>query len=251
MKTWFERVVFAVDSGAVTTVIPKGAVKFVPLEATPESRSGQYFSAANGGRVYNLGRRILRGLLGTATGPMRGIKATVTEVTKALLSVADLVDTGHTVIFSRSGSRAVHDETGEVTEFTRRRNTFEVTLLAPRPTTRLNRWTRTASTEDTPMTTVSSSSMEVDRAKPWRRRRNAKMDVDVVASADDLFADEPPPEAPRAEETGGPGPDPGPCVVCQEVPLVKTVRAPEEPTKKERDDHAALRQLFDYNTGYR
>ncbi len=86
--------------------------------------------------------------------------------------------------------------------------------------------------------------MEVDRAKPWRRRRNAKMDVDVVASADDLFADEQPPEAPRAEETGGPGPDPGPCVVCQEVPLVKTVRAPDEPTKKERDDHAALHWPF-------
>ena len=68
------------------------------------------------------------------------------------------------------------------------------------------------------MTTTSGTGMEVDRAKP-RRRRSSKMDVDVVASADDLFADEPQQEPPRVDETGGPGPDPGPCLVCQEIPL--------------------------------
>eukprot|EP00971_Amphidinium_carterae_P340275 6478522-Amphidinium_carterae.2 len=49
-------------------------------------------------------------------------------VTKPLLSVADMVDQGHTVTFSRQGSCATHDKTGAVLPRTRRNRVFEVDL---------------------------------------------------------------------------------------------------------------------------
>ena len=46
-------------------------------------------------------------------------------MTKALASVADMVDQGHTVVFAKERAFAVHEETKEVLEFKRRNKVYE------------------------------------------------------------------------------------------------------------------------------
>ena len=64
-------------------------------------------------------------------GASRALRARVGDVSKALLAVASMVDSGHKVIFdseSSGGSMAIHKTTGSVTKFVRRNNVFEVDL---------------------------------------------------------------------------------------------------------------------------
>ena len=73
----------------------------------------------------NEGERQLN--LQTADGKVRGAKVQVADVRKPLMSVAEMVDAGQDVHFLASGQAyAVHKATGEVTQFTRRKNVFEL-----------------------------------------------------------------------------------------------------------------------------
>ena len=54
---------------------------------------------ANGAKVRDMGTR---SLFGTISGKRRGLRASAADVSKALASVADMVDQGHVVVFSRT-----------------------------------------------------------------------------------------------------------------------------------------------------
>ena len=57
------------------------------------------------------------------------IKPRITGVHKGLLSVSEMVDNGHDVHFTQKhGGYAVHRESGEVTEFTRREGVYELVV---------------------------------------------------------------------------------------------------------------------------
>ena len=101
----------AVDSGASETVIPEQMVTGVPLQPSPASRRGVEYEVANGQRIPNLGQKTFAGV--TPDGTRRAVTAQVCDVNKGLMSVAKLVDAGHTVIFAREGSRIIDDTTGE------------------------------------------------------------------------------------------------------------------------------------------
>ena len=53
------------------------------------------------------------------------MRATVADVTKPLAAVADMVDAGQVVVFSKHGSFAVNELTGEKLAFTRRTKVYE------------------------------------------------------------------------------------------------------------------------------
>ena len=86
------------------------------------SASGKVYYTANGGRVRDLGTRRLIGKIG---GRRRGLRASAADVSKALASVADMVDPGHIVLFSKDRPFAYHPKSKETIEFTRRSKVYE------------------------------------------------------------------------------------------------------------------------------
>ena len=116
------RLTVGVDSGAAASVVPVSQFADYPLEHNDLSRRGGGYFNASGGRVKDHGTRSLVGEVG---GQRKGFKASAASVTKALASVADMVDQGHTVVFAKERAFAVHGETKEVLEFKRRNKVYE------------------------------------------------------------------------------------------------------------------------------
>ena len=48
-----------IDSGACASVMPTSWCNHVPLNETPQSRSGDYYRAANGSKIYHEGERVI------------------------------------------------------------------------------------------------------------------------------------------------------------------------------------------------
>ena len=59
-KKWTQ-LEFAVDSGAVATVIPPCAVAGMTIKPSEASRAGHSYHSADGGEIPNLGEVTLRG----------------------------------------------------------------------------------------------------------------------------------------------------------------------------------------------
>ena len=122
-----EVITFAVDSGAAVTVIdPKKATSY-PLLENAESRAGKTYRSAFGGTMPDLGTRALVGTVGS-TGTVRGMKARVAKVVRPLLSVFEMVESGHRVVFDSDGSYAEHKTTGCKTPFRVRNRSYELDL---------------------------------------------------------------------------------------------------------------------------
>ena len=74
-------------------------------------RKGVRYEVASGDLIPNLGEKCFTAV--AESGQERVIKAQVCEVNKALLSVHRMVQAGNTVVFSKQGSYAQDDATGE------------------------------------------------------------------------------------------------------------------------------------------
>ena len=117
--TW-EPVEVIMDSGAHVSVGPPtlGRQAGYKVEASPGSRAGICYTAANGGELPNLGQRFMAVV--TEEGTLRGMEQQVADVTKPLESVRANVRAGHAVIFDDDGtgrgmgSYLINKSTGEV-----------------------------------------------------------------------------------------------------------------------------------------
>ena len=88
-----------------------------PLEESEQSRAGvEYLPAGVDTTVRDLGNRTLSC---DVEGKARRMRFHVCKVRKPLLAVSAMVDAGHDVHFSRSGSYAYHRDTKEYTRITR------------------------------------------------------------------------------------------------------------------------------------
>ena len=110
----WEAIDFAVDSGASETVMGEGLIRSVEMTPSAASLRGVKYEVANGERIPNLGEKHLRGLT-DREGYQRQVTAQVCDVSKPLMSVAKLVATGNTVVFTKSGSYIENDATAERT----------------------------------------------------------------------------------------------------------------------------------------
>ncbi len=102
-----------VDSCAATSAIPATSCDDYPLRTT--STTGQVYSTATEEPVAERGTRAV---LAKVADHLRAfnLKA-INGITKARLSVHDLVQTGHRVTFDDDRSVAVHKTTGQVVPF--------------------------------------------------------------------------------------------------------------------------------------
>ncbi|CAK0888783.1 unnamed protein product [Prorocentrum cordatum] len=115
-----------VDSCAAASVLPRGSCTGYPVH-----EGGQAISckAASGHYVNDEGEKILVGAMPGAS-QARAAKFRVADISKPLLSVAEMVDSGHRLVFDSEGgqdiSYACHKTSGDVVRFCRRNKVYEM-----------------------------------------------------------------------------------------------------------------------------
>ena len=110
---------FGVDSGAALTVVRSDVATDYPVM----SGRKRFLRAANGQAIPDLGNKEIT--LKDGKGH-RIVRTAVAGVSKNLLSVSQLVDAGHEVIFSPKKSVIRHLQTGRVKEIERTNGVYEV-----------------------------------------------------------------------------------------------------------------------------
>ena len=108
----------ALDSGAVIHVCAPTDCLGYAFSESPGSRRGQEFLMGDGGTIPNLGQKALN-LLDESVGRDLSSVFQIAAVTRPLMSVGNICDEGHEVIF-RSDMAIVNDPQGsEICRFTR------------------------------------------------------------------------------------------------------------------------------------
>jgi hypothetical protein len=124
-----------VDSGAVHSVTPPGWFPG-PTVASPWSRAGRGYRAANGTAIKNLGQVTVK--FATAAGDKCSIPFQVAEVEQPLLSVAHLTSAGNRVELGHDSGRVVNLTTGRAIALERRGGVYIMRMfiadgVAPAP----------------------------------------------------------------------------------------------------------------------
>ena len=113
-----------IDSGAGENVMPG---YMAPYTAVTESKeSGVMYTAANGEMMPNRGCKRVK--VTTQEGQLRTMNMQITDVNRALLSVAKICDAGHTVTFNTDGGIIRNNSSGEETKFRRENNVYRMTV---------------------------------------------------------------------------------------------------------------------------
>ena len=115
---------FTVDSGAGENVMSEHMAPQVPVQHSTEQDAGVVYVAANGNTMTNRGKKVLH--VCTREGQLKRMNMQVTDVNKALMSVAKICDAGHTVVFRRDGGMIRNDTSGEETQFRRENNVYRL-----------------------------------------------------------------------------------------------------------------------------
>ena len=124
-----------IDSGAANNVMPHRMVRNKKMiRATPSSKRGVHYVAANGGRIPNDGEFDFE--FSTQEGNEESTSFQIAEVNKAFGAVSYLVDNGYNVIFDKdqdSGkdlSLMIQKASGRITRFRRNRNIWVLDAMA-------------------------------------------------------------------------------------------------------------------------
>ncbi|CAK0851548.1 unnamed protein product, partial [Prorocentrum cordatum] len=117
-----------IDSCAAASALPRGSGADYPVH-----EGGQAISCktASGHYVNDEGEKILAGAMPGAS-QARAAKFRVADISKPLLSVAEMVDSGHRLVFDSEGgqdvSYAYHKTSGDVVRFCRRNKVYEMDM---------------------------------------------------------------------------------------------------------------------------
>ena len=93
-------------------------------EYSEEQVAGVIYTAANGDTMPNRGKKGLHVI--TQEGQARKVNMQITDVSRALMSVAKVCDAGHTVLFTKKGGTIRNERTGELTNFRRENNVYRL-----------------------------------------------------------------------------------------------------------------------------
>ena len=118
-----------VDSGAANNVMPRRMVRHKnKIRASPASKAGVVYVAANNGRIPNEGEVDFE--FTTEAGHAEMMVVQIAEVNKALGSVSYMVDAGFKIVFDKDLATGkdlsvmVHKATGRTTRFRRDKNVW-------------------------------------------------------------------------------------------------------------------------------
>ena len=90
-----------VDSGAAENVMPEYMAPETPVEYSDEQAAGVVYSAANGDLMPNRGKKSIPII--TGEGQARKVNMQITDVNRALMSVAKVCDVGHCAVYEQRG----------------------------------------------------------------------------------------------------------------------------------------------------
>ena len=113
------------DTCAAITMMRRADCSDYPVLATPSSRRGVWFRAANNGKIQDEGSRIL--CVG-GNDCLRQLRTKVGSISRNLLAAQDLLDMGHAIWLDNDGSYMVHKATGLKTNIVHRNRIFEMDL---------------------------------------------------------------------------------------------------------------------------
>ena len=119
-----DRMELTIDSGAGENVMPEYMAPNTPVMQSKEA--GVVYTAANGDTMPNRGRKVVK--VTTNEGQSKSMNMQITDVNRALMSVAKICDAGHTVMFRDDGGVIRNNKTGEETKFRRENNVYRMTV---------------------------------------------------------------------------------------------------------------------------
>ena len=134
-KPEWEPITIMVDSGASDSVMNPTQVPSADIQPTAGSAVGLEYEVANGESISNLGEKVLT-VIPHGGRDERSLKVQCAEVHRGLLSVAQCIDNGNSVIFDKGGSYILDNNTGERTELVGEGNIFNLRLWARPGSTR-------------------------------------------------------------------------------------------------------------------
>ncbi len=110
------------DSGAAISMMKEEQAQDYPILETVESKIGVAYTAANGGKVYDKGKRVPA--LQLENGSMKTMPFKVGKINKALCSVKDLCSAGNRVVFDDDGSYIENKKSGDITKIYEKGRTY-------------------------------------------------------------------------------------------------------------------------------
>ena len=120
-KGEWEPIELTVDSGAVDTVCPPDTLDQIEPDLSGATKDG--FTVADGSTIPNLGAKA--GVMATKEwSNLKGVSFQIAPVHKTLLSVSQMVDNNHRVVFDDDWSYLEDKATGEKTTLVRRNGLF-------------------------------------------------------------------------------------------------------------------------------
>ena len=93
------RLTLVMDSGAVKTIVPPGAIPGMPIKQT--RHTGKTFRVANGNEIPNQGETKIKGR--SVEGQAMAITAQVAAITKPLAAANEMVDADNLVVMHKDG----------------------------------------------------------------------------------------------------------------------------------------------------
>ena len=117
------------DSGAAECVAPRDMAPQYRIADSIASRSGVFYTSADGGRLDNLGQQELPIAFDNGTRAMATFQ--IANVSRPLMSVARICELGNRVLFGASGGVILNLESGQVTPFEKEDGVYVFSMWIP------------------------------------------------------------------------------------------------------------------------
>ena len=117
------------DSGAAECVAPKDMAPHYRISDSVASRSGVFYTSADGGRLDNLGQQELPIAFDNGLRAMATFQ--IANVSRPLMSVGRICELGNRVLFGASGGVILNLESGQVTPFEKEDGVYVFTMWIP------------------------------------------------------------------------------------------------------------------------
>ena len=128
------KITFTIDSAACRTVVPSKHRAARGYRVWSDGMTGSQYGTAKRGapKIQDEGKRVLFTKTAIGEHPQR-LNTRQADVFEPLMSVADMIDHGHMVVFDSEGSFAVNKDSGRKTHFERTGKKWQVNLQIEAP----------------------------------------------------------------------------------------------------------------------
>ena len=125
----WSKVKVIMDSGAAESVCPRSMAPQFAIQDSLASRSGVFYTSANGGKTMNLGEQHVPVCLSNGARSIATFQ--IAEVSRPLMSVGRLCEMGNRVLFGANGGVIMNLRTGEMTPFQKEDGVYVFEMWIP------------------------------------------------------------------------------------------------------------------------